>query len=109
MSNSIDREIGREVRQKQRALAIGALVRPPASMAELVAEEDANTAEIDMLSERRVKLWRTLASGDITEVLRSDLRYEARRIAEGLFEAFAAKRKLALARELMGTKRAYVS
>ena len=96
------RDINREIKQRNHALAIGALVRPPRTMEELVQEEGANTAEIDMLCSRRARTWSALAKAEAPQV-RGDLRYDQARIAEGLDIAFAAKRKLRLARELMTT------
>lgn len=95
-------EIAREVRQRNHALAIGALVRLPRTMDDLEEEEQANTAEIDMLCSRRIRTWSALGDAESSQV-RGDLRYDQDRIAEALNTVFAAKRQLHLARELMTT------
>lgn len=98
------RDLNREIRQRSHALAIGALVRPPRTMEELVQEESANTSEIDMLSSRRHLAWSAILHEESTQV-RADIRYDKARIREGLDTAFAAKRKLHLVRELMTDSR----
>jgi hypothetical protein len=93
------REMNREIRQRERALATGAMIRPPRDECELLIEERANEAEIDMLTERRQKLWRLLGDG-VGDSERWRLGFDVDSATRGLALAYAAKRRLAVARDL---------
>lgn len=95
----IERETGRELRRRQRALATGALVRPPKNEQELRLEEQANQAEIDMLTERRERLWSELAQA-AWESDRRRIKFDIESATRGLEIAFAARRRLRVARDL---------
>lgn len=98
-----ERDRRQQLHQQRRAEKTGAMVRPPKTEHQLVLEESENEAEIDMLTDRRSRLWSRLSS-PVGETERQNLAYDVQGATRGLEIAFAAKRRLAVARELLSGK-----
>jgi hypothetical protein len=95
-----EQELRREIMQRNRAIANGALVRPPRNIRELDTDEAANTAEIDRLEARRGDIFRRMSEPLLAEWERSDLSHSLAACSHSLEIAFADRRRLRVAREL---------